>query len=61
MLLAVDFFRAVHNDFLNQLVDRNRIQFLQVRILFCKLEKAATSATCSVPLLISCSSAAKSC
>ena len=41
MLLAVDFFRAVHNDFLNQLINRGCIQFLQVRILLCKLEKMA--------------------
>lgn len=41
MLLAVDFFRAVHNDFLNQLINRDRIKFLQVRILLCKIEKAA--------------------
>lgn len=41
MFLAFDFFWAVHNNLLDQLVDRNCIQFLQVRILLCKLEKAA--------------------
>ncbi len=35
MFLAFDFFWAVHNNLLDQLVDRNCIQFLQVRILLC--------------------------